>query len=192
MTWIKISRQQHEPIWVHAIIPYIKKIAATAFVSLCLACPVHRTTNGSELQNAPSWWLRQFKTWWRHQKEPFSALLAICAGNSPVTGEFPAQRPLTRSFDVSLICVWIKWLSKQSWGWCIQTLSRPLWRHRNEKIYSHTITSEYRVARNWHSRLLSSLVKINFAPIFTCKNNRRIWCHNTSTPRPRDVTDNLW
>ena len=27
-------------------------------------------------------------------------LLAICAGNSPVTGEFPAQRPLTRSFDV--------------------------------------------------------------------------------------------
>ena len=32
--------------------------------------------------------------------ETFSALLAICAGNSPVTGEFPAQRPLTRSFDI--------------------------------------------------------------------------------------------
>ena len=31
--------------------------------------------------------------------ETFSALLAICAGNSPVTGEFPAQRPVTRSFD---------------------------------------------------------------------------------------------
>ena len=30
--------------------------------------------------------------------EIFSALLAICAGNSPVTGEFPAQRPVTRSF----------------------------------------------------------------------------------------------
>ena len=29
-----------------------------------------------------------------------SALLAICAGNSPVTGEFPTQRPVTRSFDV--------------------------------------------------------------------------------------------
>ena len=27
--------------------------------------------------------------------ESFSALLAICAGNSPVTGEFPAQRPVT-------------------------------------------------------------------------------------------------
>ena len=35
--------------------------------------------------------------------ETFSALLAICAGNSPVTGEFPAQRPMTRSFDVSNI-----------------------------------------------------------------------------------------
>ena len=32
--------------------------------------------------------------------ETFSALLAICAGNSSVTGEFPAQRPVTRSFDV--------------------------------------------------------------------------------------------
>ena len=29
-----------------------------------------------------------------------SALLAICAGNSPVPGEFPTQRPVTRSFDV--------------------------------------------------------------------------------------------
>ena len=38
--------------------------------------------------------------WWRHQMETFSALLAICAGNSPVPGEFPAQRPVTRSFDV--------------------------------------------------------------------------------------------
>ena len=32
--------------------------------------------------------------------ETFSALLALCAGNSPVTGEFPSQRPVTRSFDV--------------------------------------------------------------------------------------------
>ena len=38
--------------------------------------------------------------WWRHQMETFSALLAICARNSPVFGEFPAQRPVTRSFEV--------------------------------------------------------------------------------------------
>ena len=29
-----------------------------------------------------------------------SALLALCAGNSPVAGEFPAQRPVTRNFAV--------------------------------------------------------------------------------------------
>ena len=32
--------------------------------------------------------------------EIFSALLALCAGNSPVTGEFSAQMQVTRSFDV--------------------------------------------------------------------------------------------
>ena len=39
-------------------------------------------------------------SWWHHQMETFSALLALCAGKSPVTGDFPAQRPVTRSFDV--------------------------------------------------------------------------------------------
>ena len=35
-------------------------------------------------------------SWWRHQMGTLSALRAICAGKSPVTGEFPAQRPVTR------------------------------------------------------------------------------------------------
>ena len=30
----------------------------------------------------------------------FTALLALRVGNSPVTGEFPAQSPVTRSFDI--------------------------------------------------------------------------------------------
>ena len=59
----------------------------------------------------------------------FSALLAISAGNSPVTGEFPTQRPVTRSFDVFFGMCLNKRLSKQSWGWWFETPSRPLWRH---------------------------------------------------------------
>ena len=51
--------------------------------------------------------------WWRHQMKTFSALLAICAGNSPVPGELPAQRPVTRSFDVSYDLRLNKQLSKQ-------------------------------------------------------------------------------
>ena len=36
--------------------------------------------------------------WWRHQMETFSALLVLCAGNSLVTGEFPSQMPVTRTW----------------------------------------------------------------------------------------------
>ena len=52
--------------------------------------------------------------WWRHQMETFSALLAICAGNSPVSGEFPAQRLVTRSVDVFFDLRLNKLLSKHS------------------------------------------------------------------------------
>ena len=47
--------------------------------------------------------------------QTFSALLAICAGNSPVPGEFPAQRPVTRSLDVFFDLRLNQRLSKQSW-----------------------------------------------------------------------------
>ena len=70
-------------------------------------------------------------TWWRHQMVTFFALLAICAGNSPVPGEFPTQRPVTRSFDVFFDLRPNKRLRKQSWGWWFETPSRPLSRHRN-------------------------------------------------------------
>ena len=68
---------------------------------------------------------------WRHQMGTFSALLAICAGNSPVTGEFHAQRPMTRYFDVFFDLRLNERLSKQPWGWWFETPSRPLWRHSN-------------------------------------------------------------
>ena len=75
--------------------------------------------------------VRHLVSWWCHQMETFSALLAICAGNSPVTGEFPTQRPVTRSFGVFFDLCPNERLSKQSWGWWFGTLSSPLWRHRN-------------------------------------------------------------
>ena len=64
--------------------------------------------------------------------ETFSALLAICAGNSPVPGAFPTQRPVTRSFDVYFDVRPNKQLSKRSRGWWFETPLRPLWRHRND------------------------------------------------------------
>ena len=70
--------------------------------------------------------------WWRHQMETFSALLAISTGNSPVTGEFPAQRPVTQSFDIFFDMRPNKRLSKQARRWWLETPSGPLWRHCNE------------------------------------------------------------
>ena len=68
---------------------------------------------------------------WRHQMETSSALLALCAGKSPVNGEFSTQRPVTWSFDVFFNLRLNKRLSKQSWGWWFETPSCPLWRHCN-------------------------------------------------------------
>ena len=65
-------------------------------------------------------------TWRRHQMKTFSASLALCAGNSQVTSEFPSQRPVTWSFDVSFDLRLNKRLSKQSWGWWFETTSWPL------------------------------------------------------------------
>ena len=85
---------------------------------------------------------------WRHQMETFSALLAICAGNSPVPGEFLAQWPVTRSFDVFFDLRLYKRLSKQSWDWWFEMPSCPLWRHRNVKNICNNMHVSHRINQN--------------------------------------------
>ena len=63
--------------------------------------------------------------------ETFSALLTLCEGNTPVTGGFPLQRPVTWSFDAFFHLRLTKRLSKQSWGWWFETSSWSIWRHCN-------------------------------------------------------------
>ena len=76
-----------------------------------------------------SWPSSELISLWPHQMETFSALLAIGVGNSPVTGEFPPQRPEIRSFDVFVDLRPNKRLSKQWWGWWFEMPSCPLWCH---------------------------------------------------------------
>ena len=76
--------------------------------------------------------------WWRHQMEIFSALLALCGGNPPVTGRFPSQRPVTRIFDVSFGLLLNKRLSKQSRRRWIEMPSRSSWRHCNVSYRNST------------------------------------------------------
>ena len=79
--------------------------------------------------------------------ETFSTILAICAGNSPVPGEFPAQRSVARRFDVFFDLRLNTRFSKQPWGWWFETSSWSLLPHCNVYLYwgnsgrSHTIVS---------------------------------------------------
>ena len=86
--------------------------------------------------------------WWRHQMQTFSSLLALCEGNSPVTGGFPSQRPVTSGFDdfFTLICAWTN-------GWVDNRDASDLGRHRAhydviimvwnafERLTCHTMTA---------------------------------------------------
>ena len=68
-------------------------------------CGYRRFASYQEISNKTQWTESKMVAmwnvpWWRHQMETFSALLALCAENSPVTGEFPSQMAVTRSFDV--------------------------------------------------------------------------------------------
>ena len=88
--------------------------------------------------------------------ETFSASLAICAGNSPVTGEFPTQKSVTRSFDVFFDLRLNKRLSKQSWGWWLETSWCTLWRHCNELTGRYTRCKwlrdpKHRTENQWQS-----------------------------------------
>ena len=56
-------------------------------------------------------------SWWRHQMETFSALLAICAGHSPITGESPTQRQWRGTLVFSFICARINgWVNNREAG----------------------------------------------------------------------------
>ena len=110
-------------------------------------------------------------SWWRHQMETFSALLAICAGNSPVTGEFPSQRPVTRSFAAFFDLRLKKRLSKKSWGWWFQTLSCPLWRHCNvSSAECWTSVSVQCVLNPWDSNWSSLRLQMSFNTQWTQTN----------------------
>ena len=95
--------------------------------------------------------------------ETFFALLAICAGNLPFTGEFPSQRPVTRSFGMFFGLN--KRLSKQWWGWWLETPSHSLWRRRHVK---QNITSKI-----CNTMQISSykLIRINSFPWFSDANH---------------------
>ena len=114
MTWF--SQQMHYLHKNHKCTPITRSSDRRRFY---IGQTLLRRHEGLCCLGSPSY----FVPWWRHPMETFSALLAICAGNSPASGEFPTQRPVTQSFDVFFNLCLNKRSRKQSWGWWF-------WRYR--------------------------------------------------------------
>ena len=86
-------------------------------------------------------------------------------------GEFPTQKPVTRSFDVYFDLRPNKWLSKQSWGWWFETLSCSLWRHRNDRNAIH-------VANTWNNYVVSS-TNVNEFQLLCWVSTYHLWSHTS-------------
>ena len=108
-------------------------------------------------------WNKMLVTWWRHQMETFSALLAHCEGNSQVTGEFFSQRPVTRSFDAFFICTWTN-------GWVNNRDAGDLRRYRAH--YDVTVIRRICNAENnsmtWRCNLTTPLPMLFWTPCHKC------------------------
>ena len=112
-------------------VAYLREEKVCACAALSVYIYVYLLTGAISMWVSKCHW-----PWWHHQMETFSALLALCAGNSPVSGEFPSQRPVTRNFDIFFDLGLNKPLSKQLWGWWFETPSRSLWRHGNTRLWN--------------------------------------------------------
>ena len=128
--------------------------------------------------------------------EEKSAVLDICAGSSPVPGEFRAQRPVTQSFDVCFDLCLHKRLIKQSWGWWFETLSRPLWRHCNdlrgfEVLQFHfdygAITPGYRMLNIWLRCFTKIRINANICIVYISVTKGPVTQRFTVWSRPKSV-----
>ena len=96
-------------------------------------------------------WNFWVQTWWRHQMETFSASLAICAGNSPVHGEFPH----TKASDAELLCFrWSAWIN----GWANNREAGDLRRHCAH--YVVTVMNNY-WSTSWKIHYQGWVTKLN-------------------------------
>ena len=110
---------------INCVITAPRCICSILFVAVILPTPFHIRPcyNESRLYHRC---LQTFSPLWRHQMETFFALLAFCVENSPVTGECPSQRPVTRIFDDFFDLRLNKRFSKQKRRRWFEKLSRSL------------------------------------------------------------------
>ena len=108
--------------------------------------------------------------WWRHQMERFSALLALCAGNSPVPVNSLHKGQWRGTLMFSLIYAWINdWVNNREGG--------DLRRQRGHNDVIVMVTSQvlpcYGLARSCTSQF------VNILWCYMYISNYFIWCVRT-------------
>ena len=99
-------------------------------------------------------------------------------------GEFPAQRPVTRSFDVFFNQCLYKRLSKQWWGWWSETTSRLSWRQCN-------VIGWYRSRVNW-PHTMTVLIMCSFIGRCVCfLSIYNVWMVRANDKRRSEITLSL-
>ena len=120
--------------------------------------------------------------WWRHQMETFFALLALCAGNSPVTGKFPSQRVATWSLDAWFDLRLNKRLSKPSGRWWFET---P-WRSYDVTLTACKTCNDRNPA--WHTLIYPHHEKvIEWSNIIFSTISSNLYQLQCNTLRPRHI-----
>ena len=152
-------------------------------------------------------WCYWLQVLWQH----IDALIRMTSSNGnifrdtgPLCGEFTGHRwiPHTKANDAELWC--FLWsapertiLSKQSWGWWLETPSSPLWHHSNKFLVSRPTDSPNRAlggrneSRSKSGDFLSSLIFLT-ASLTLCTSSRPLCDLNRNTPWAfsQDLTSN--
>ena len=100
----------------------------------------------------------------------------------------PAQRPVTRSFDVFFDLRLNKRLNKQSRGWWFETPSSPLWRHCNDnRINSSFLGGQHRLSmiQVFNHGLLVLTENPAWRRVFEIKTRRRPRCFDGKSTTPK-------
>ena len=129
---IYLSRQSLQLVIVFTrLLPYIvcfnKLLKMYLILSNLRQRAIIWTSEGIVICVARPRWIHDDVIKWKH----FPRYWPFVRGIHRVPGEFPAQRPVTRSIDAFFDLQPNKRLSKQWWGWWFETPSCTLWRHRN-------------------------------------------------------------
>ena len=119
----------------------MKTVSIYFFIDLCLHVHVAGAGIGDDNSTSMCFVFRPMMT--SSNGNIYRVTGHLC-GEFTGPGEFPAQRPVARSFDVFFDLCLNKRLCKQWWGWWFETISRPLWCHCNTgSSLSYIVHSRY-------------------------------------------------